>query len=83
MYLQRVLEHCKDESTQMKVMEEIMGSVSMLAQDQYGNYVVQVCNFASLSHMYLWPCVCWRCCLGTMWMQESSMHACLKIEVSI
>lgn len=23
-------------------MEEILGSVSMLAQDQYGNYVVQV-----------------------------------------
>ncbi|XP_047979183.1 pumilio homolog 2-like, partial [Salvia hispanica] len=39
--IQRVLEHCKDENTQMKVMEEIMGSVSMLAQDQYGNYVVQ------------------------------------------
>ncbi|KAK4408802.1 Pumilio2 [Sesamum angolense] len=26
---------------QSKVMEEILGSVSMLAQDQYGNYVVQ------------------------------------------
>ena len=25
-------------------MDEILGSVSMLAQDQYGNYVVQVCN---------------------------------------
>ncbi|XP_041995732.1 pumilio homolog 2-like isoform X6 [Salvia splendens] len=39
--IQRVLEHCKDEITQSKVMEEILGSVSMLAQDQYGNYVVQ------------------------------------------
>ncbi|KAI3450355.1 hypothetical protein Pfo_007020 [Paulownia fortunei] len=39
--IQRVLEHCKDEKTQSKVMEEILGSVSMLAQDQYGNYVVQ------------------------------------------
>ncbi|KAL8531425.1 hypothetical protein ACS0TY_008139 [Phlomoides rotata] len=39
--IQRVLEHCEDEKTQSKVMEEIMGSVSMLAQDQYGNYVVQ------------------------------------------
>ncbi|PIN25293.1 Translational repressor Pumilio/PUF3 and related RNA-binding proteins (Puf superfamily) [Handroanthus impetiginosus] len=39
--IQRVLEHCKDENTQSKVMEEILGSVSMLAQDQYGNYVVQ------------------------------------------
>ncbi|EYU45944.1 hypothetical protein ABFS82_04G087800 [Erythranthe guttata] len=39
--IQRVLEYCKDENTQSKVMEEILGSVSMLAQDQYGNYVVQ------------------------------------------
>lgn len=40
--LQRVLEHCKDPKTQNKVMDEILGAVSMLAQDQYGNYVVQV-----------------------------------------
>ncbi|KAH6810918.1 pumilio 2 [Perilla frutescens var. frutescens] len=39
--IQRVLEHCEDEKTQTKVMVEILGSVSMLAQDQYGNYVVQ------------------------------------------
>lgn len=39
---QRVLEHCSDPKTQSKVMDEILGSVSMLAQDQYGNYVVQV-----------------------------------------
>lgn len=39
--IQRVLEHCKDPQTQSKVMEEILGCVSMLAQDQYGNYVVQ------------------------------------------
>ncbi|XP_027340069.1 pumilio homolog 2-like isoform X2 [Abrus precatorius] len=39
--IQRVLEHCKDPNTQQKVMDEILGSVSMLAQDQYGNYVVQ------------------------------------------
>lgn len=25
-------------------MDEVLGSVSMLAQDQYGNYVIQVCN---------------------------------------
>ena len=42
---QRVLEHCKDPTTQQKVMDEILGAVSMLAQDQYGNYVVQVSNF--------------------------------------
>ncbi|CAK7331472.1 unnamed protein product [Dovyalis caffra] len=39
--IQRILEHCKDAQTQSKVMDEILGSVSMLAQDQYGNYVVQ------------------------------------------
>ncbi|XP_022847039.1 pumilio homolog 2-like isoform X2 [Olea europaea var. sylvestris] len=39
--IQRVLEHCMDPKTQSKVMEEILGSVSMLAQDQYGNYVIQ------------------------------------------
>ncbi|KAL2328773.1 hypothetical protein Fmac_022200 [Flemingia macrophylla] len=44
--IQRVLEHCKDPTTQHKVMDEILGAVSMLAQDQYGNYVVQVYNFS-------------------------------------
>ncbi|XP_010535464.1 PREDICTED: pumilio homolog 2-like [Tarenaya hassleriana] len=39
--IQRTLEHCKDQNTQNKVMDEILSSVSMLAQDQYGNYVVQ------------------------------------------
>ncbi|KAJ8770987.1 hypothetical protein K2173_022888 [Erythroxylum novogranatense] len=39
--IQRILEHCQDPKTQSKVMDEILGSVSMLAQDQYGNYVVQ------------------------------------------
>lgn len=43
---QRILEHCKDPKTQDKVMDEILGSVSMLAQDQYGNYVVQVSFFS-------------------------------------
>ncbi|KAL0845065.1 hypothetical protein Bca101_018311 [Brassica carinata] len=39
--VQRVLEHCHNPDTQSKVMEEILSSVSMLAQDQYGNYVIQ------------------------------------------
>ncbi|KAE9620477.1 putative armadillo-like helical, nucleic acid binding NABP, pumilio, RNA binding protein [Lupinus albus] len=39
--IQRVLEHCIDPTTQQKVMDEVLGAVSMLAQDQYGNYVVQ------------------------------------------
>ncbi|GJW87581.1 pumilio homolog 2-like protein [Tanacetum coccineum] len=36
------LEHCEDLKTQSKVMDEILACVSMLAQDQYGNYVVQL-----------------------------------------
>ncbi|XP_059626581.1 pumilio homolog 1-like [Cornus florida] len=39
--IQRVLEHCRDPKTDSKMMCEILGSVSMLAQDQYGNYVIQ------------------------------------------
>ncbi|KAK1260204.1 hypothetical protein QJS04_geneDACA002112 [Acorus gramineus] len=39
--IQRVLEHCDDPQTQCTMMEEIMQSVCSLAQDQYGNYVVQ------------------------------------------
>ncbi|CAH8322120.1 unnamed protein product [Eruca vesicaria subsp. sativa] len=39
--IQRVLEHCDNPDTQSKVMEEVLSTVSMLAQDQYGNYVVQ------------------------------------------
>ncbi|KAK4780570.1 hypothetical protein SAY87_016676 [Trapa incisa] len=39
--IQRVLEQCKDPKTQKKVMDEILGAVSLLAQDQYGNYVIQ------------------------------------------
>ncbi|KAJ0963620.1 hypothetical protein J5N97_028742 [Dioscorea zingiberensis] len=39
--IQRVLEHCDDPETQSIMMEEILKSVCMLAQDQYGNYVVQ------------------------------------------
>ncbi|CAH8282236.1 unnamed protein product [Eruca vesicaria subsp. sativa] len=39
--IQRVLEHCHEPDTQSKVMEEILSTVSMLAQDQYGNYVIQ------------------------------------------
>ncbi|KAG2592907.1 hypothetical protein PVAP13_5NG586100 [Panicum virgatum] len=37
----RVLEHCADPKTQQIVMDEILQAVCMLAQDQYGNYVVQ------------------------------------------
>ena len=39
---QRVLEHCDDATTQQIMMDEILQSVCLLAQDQYGNYVVQV-----------------------------------------
>ncbi|KAM0829720.1 hypothetical protein ACQ4PT_066706 [Festuca glaucescens] len=40
--IQRVLEHCDDPTTQQIMMDEILQSVCLLAQDQYGNYVVQV-----------------------------------------
>ncbi|KAL7599253.1 hypothetical protein Lser_V15G22804 [Lactuca serriola] len=36
----RVLEHCDDRNTQA-VMDEIMNSICTLAQDQYGNYIIQ------------------------------------------
>ncbi|KAG6525293.1 hypothetical protein ZIOFF_015247 [Zingiber officinale] len=39
--IQRVLEYCDDLKTQSIMMEEIMQSVCNLAQDQYGNYVIQ------------------------------------------
>ncbi|KAG6491009.1 hypothetical protein ZIOFF_052341 [Zingiber officinale] len=41
--IQRVLEYCDDVKTQHIVMGEIIQSVCLLVQDQYGNYVVQVC----------------------------------------
>jgi hypothetical protein len=41
-WIQRVLEHCTDEQKQKGIMEEILRSTCALAQDQYGNYVVQV-----------------------------------------
>lgn len=34
-------------------MDEILGTVSMLAQDQYGNYVVQVLNFSDYFSLFL------------------------------
>lgn len=37
-----MLEHCTDEQKQKGIMEEILRSTCALAQDQYGNYVVQV-----------------------------------------
>ncbi|XP_052199770.1 pumilio homolog 4-like isoform X10 [Diospyros lotus] len=39
--IQRVLEHCDDPLTQQTIMDEIMHCVCTLAQDQYGNYVIQ------------------------------------------
>ncbi|KAJ0249507.1 Pumilio 4 [Hirschfeldia incana] len=39
--IQRVLEHIDDVETQRIIMGEVMNSVCTLAQDQYGNYVIQ------------------------------------------
>jgi len=68
--LQRVLEHCDDPKTQQIMMDEILQSVCLLAQDQYGNYVVQVSamfNFERDTCLYLptWFCVGGLCCAVT------------------
>ncbi|XP_047330996.1 pumilio homolog 3-like [Impatiens glandulifera] len=39
--IQRVLEHCQKPFIQKRLMDEIIHSVQTLAQDQYGNYVIQ------------------------------------------
>ncbi|KAI4384485.1 hypothetical protein MLD38_002635 [Melastoma candidum] len=39
--IQRVLENCRDPETLRIVMDDILRSVCLLAQDQYGNYVIQ------------------------------------------
>jgi hypothetical protein len=39
--LQRVLEHCPDQQKELGIMDEILRATTTLAQDQYGNYVVQ------------------------------------------
>ncbi|CAA6662628.1 unnamed protein product [Spirodela intermedia] len=39
--IQRVLEHCSDAKSQSLLMDEILQAVFSLAQDQYGNYVIQ------------------------------------------
>lgn len=58
--LQRVLEHCDDPKTQQIMMDEILQSVCLLAQDQYGNYVVQVSFMFSFDRymVYLPTCFC-------------------------
>ncbi|KAL3644208.1 hypothetical protein CASFOL_012140 [Castilleja foliolosa] len=39
--IQRFLEHCNDDMQTQFIVDEILDSVCMLAQDQYGNYVTQ------------------------------------------
>ena len=39
--IQRVLEHCKEDKIQSIIMDEILQSVCTMAQDRYGNYVIQ------------------------------------------
>ena len=39
--IQRVLEHCTPEQKSSGIMDEILREAAALAQDQYGNYVVQ------------------------------------------
>ena len=51
MVLQRVLEHCHDPATQSAVMTEIVQHACGLTEDKYGNYVVQVCQYALYMHL--------------------------------
>ena len=39
--VQRVLEHCTPAQKQSGIMAEILASTCQLAEDQYGNYVMQ------------------------------------------
>ncbi|EPS59963.1 hypothetical protein M569_14840 [Genlisea aurea] len=39
--IQRILEHFDDPEVQQMILDEIIGSVCKLSQDQYGNYVIQ------------------------------------------
>ncbi|KAK4772512.1 hypothetical protein SAY86_014287 [Trapa natans] len=39
--IQRVLEHCSNEHLSQCIVDEILGSACLLAEDQYGNYVTQ------------------------------------------
>uniref|UniRef100_A0A0D9XF81 PUM-HD domain-containing protein n=1 Tax=Leersia perrieri TaxID=77586 RepID=A0A0D9XF81_9ORYZ len=39
--IQRILEHCSHDSECLCIIDEILQSTCILAQDQYGNYVVQ------------------------------------------
>jgi len=45
---QRVLEHCGGNSQGQCIIDEILQSACILAQDQYGNYVTQVKSVCSL-----------------------------------
>lgn len=38
-----MLEFCNDVNTHKKLMDAILDAASVLAVDQFGNYVVQVC----------------------------------------
>jgi hypothetical protein len=48
--LQRVLEHCGGDSQGQCIIDEILQSACILAQDQYGNYVTQVKYGCNLIH---------------------------------
>ncbi|KAG5540557.1 hypothetical protein RHGRI_020689 [Rhododendron griersonianum] len=56
--IQRIQEHCSDPKTQRIVIHEVLQSVSMLAQDQYGNYDVQ----HVLEHVkpHEWSCITYK-----------------------
>jgi len=87
--VQRVLEYCHDLKTQQIMMDEILLSVCMLAQDQYGNYVVQVCCISfwflliirwSLVILFSNLRVCTFNCSKTQILSPMTRHYCLSIS---
>jgi len=86
--MQRVLEYCRDPKTQQIMMDEILQSVCMLAQDQYGNYVVQVCciscwflliiRWSLLVILFSNLRVCTFQCSKTPILSQMTSHSCLS-----
>lgn len=59
--MQRVLEYCTEEQKSLGIMQEILSSACALAQDQYGNYVVQVCTVMLHAVSTVMPCAGQAC----------------------
>ncbi|KAK3033339.1 hypothetical protein RJ639_034186 [Escallonia herrerae] len=79
--IQRVLEHCKDELQSQFIVDEILESVCALAQDQYGNYVIQDLSTIIPSYqLEFWAAemdygnISFRFNFGPFWIDDSGEH---------